>query len=323
MSACHSGRGGSAARGRMACAFAVVPPAPANGGVMARMTKAGDRTVFLNGAYVPETEAKVSIFDRGYLMADAVYEYTAVIGGKLIDFPGHMARLQTSLEALDFGYRVDPEEFLGIHRALISRNSIDVGGVYLQISRGVADRSFPFPNALTPTISAFTQTINFLDHPANETGLKVISVDDGRWARSDIKSVQLLYTCMARTRAVNAGAQDAFFVRDGLVTEATAANAFIVRDGRLITRALSPDILHGVTRRAVLDLAATQDVALEERGFSVEEVKMADEAFVTASPMYVLPVVQIDGEQIGSGGPGPITRTLRTLFLEHAMANAM
>lgn len=287
------------------------------------MSLTGNRTVYLNGQYVPETEAKVSIFDRGYLMADAVYEYTAVIGGKLIDFPGHLKRLQLSLSSLGYDYEVNEEQMLALHRRLVELNSIDVGGVYIQVSRGVADRDFVFPKALEPSIMAFTQDINFLDNPINETGLKVISVEDGRWARRDIKSVQLLYTSMVKTKAVEAGAHDAFFVKDGFVTEATSANAFIVEDGCLITRALSSDILHGVTRRAVLELAKAHNLELDERAFAVEEVKAADEAFVTASPIYVLPVVEIDGVQIGTGKPGAMTQKLREIFLEDAKANAL
>ncbi|MCG6884252.1 MAG: D-amino-acid transaminase [Silicimonas sp.] len=281
------------------------------------------RTVYLDGEFLRETEAKVSIFDRGYLMADAVYEFTAVIDGKLIDFEGHMVRLQRSLNELQFGFEPDREELLAIHRQLVKANDIDVGGVYLQVSRGVADRDFVFPTGTAPTVMAFTQAINFLAHPLVETGIDVVSVEDGRWARRDIKTVQLLYTSMVKTQAVAKGAHDAFFVQDGYVTEATSANAFIVKDDAIITRKLSHDLLHGVTRRAVLALAESVGLKVDERPFTIEEAQQADEAFITASPLYVLPVVSVDGVKVGAGRPGPVTTGLRTTFLEEAMKQAV
>ncbi len=281
------------------------------------------RTVYLNGVYLPEAEAKVSIFDRGFLMSDAVYEYTAVLGGGLLEYNHHMARLQRSLDELDFGVTIDQNELLDMHRELVQRNNIDVGGVYVQISRGVADRDFAFPKGLKPTIMAFTQEMNYLDNPINETGLKVISVDDGRWARRDIKSVQLLYTSMVKTKAEEAGAHDAFFVKDGYVTEATSSNAFMIKNGCIITRQLSPDILHGVTRKAILALAKAHNLDIEERSFTIAEAQDADEVFTTASPIYALPVVELDGKAIGDGRPGALTKKLRALFLEEAKANAI
>ncbi|MEZ0467875.1 D-amino-acid transaminase [Phaeobacter sp. SYSU ZJ3003] len=287
------------------------------------MSNSGNRIVYLNGDYLPETEAKVSIFDRGYLLADAVYEYTATIGGALIEFDAHMARLQRSVDELGMDYSLDREAMLAMHRELVQRNALDTGGVYLQISRGVADRDFAFPKGLKPTIMAFTQEMNFLDNPINDTGLKVVSVEDGRWMRRDIKSVQLLYTAMAKTQANEAGAHDAFFVKDGFVTEATSANAFIIRNGCIVTRALSQDILHGVTRKAVLELARRRNLAIEERAFTIAEAQEADEVFITASPVYALPVVEVDGKQVASGKPGRLTQELRQLFIDEAVARAV
>lgn len=282
------------------------------------MTAFGNRTVFLNGQYIPESEAKISIFDRGYQLADAVYEFTAVVDGKLVDFLGHMNRLQSSLNSLAYEFPVELDEMLEMHHRLIDYNDLDIGGVYLQISRGVADRDFPFPTGLTPTVTAFTQKLNFLDNPIVEKGLRVITIEDGRWARRDIKSVQLLYTSMAKTQAMEKGVHDALYVKDGFVTEATSANAFIVKDGCLITRSLSADILHGVTRRAVLELAQKCGLKKVERAFTVAEAIDADEMFVTASPLYVLPVVEIDGETVNGGLPGPSTKKLRKAFISAA-----
>ncbi len=281
------------------------------------------RTVFLNGEYMPEADAKVSVFDRGFLMSDAVYEYTAVIEGRLLEFDHHLQRLQRSLDELDFDLQLDREELLFVHRELVRLNKVDVGGVYIQISRGATDRDFAFPKGLTPTVMAFTQEMNFLDNPINDTGLKVMSVEDGRWARRDIKSVQLLYTSMVKSKAEAAGLHDAFFVKDGFVTEATASNAFIVKDGKVITRQLSSDILHGVTRKVVLALAAENELTIEERPFSIQEAQDADEVFVTASPTFALPVVELDGKPIADAKPGPMTQKLRNLFLKEARLNAL
>lgn len=287
------------------------------------MTAINDRTVFLNGEYLPASEAKVSVFDRGYLLADAVYEFTAVVDGKLVDFQSHMNRMQSSLDALAYKYLIEYDELLEMHHRLIDYNELDVGGVYMQISRGVADRDFAFPSGITPTIMAFTQKLNYLDNPIVEKGLKVITIDDGRWARRDIKSVQLLYTSMAKTQAMEKGVHDALFVKDGFVTEATSANAFIVKDGCLITRSLSNDILHGVTRRAVLALAQQCGFKTIERNFTVSEALSADEVFVTASPLYVMPVVEIDGEKINGGIPGPSTRKLRKALISVGVSSAV
>lgn len=287
------------------------------------MTSDPSRIVYLNGAYLPEAEAKVSIFDRGYLMADAVYEYTAVIDGKLLEFDAHIARLQRSLDELQIDMQVDRDALLEMHRSLISRNAIDVGGVYLQVSRGVADRDFVFPQSCEPTVMAFTQRLNFLDHPAIHSGLKVISVEDGRWARPDIKTTQLLYTSMVKTQAQQRGAHDAIFVKDGYVTEATSANLFIVKDGRLITHPGTRDILHGVTRRAILALAEDLDIPLETRPFTLEEAQSADEVFMTASPLYVLPVTTIDGVPVAQAVPGAMAGNLRARFLDAARSSAV
>lgn len=287
------------------------------------MTEVSDRIVYLNGAYLPTAEAKVSVFDRGFLMADAVYEYTAVLDGKLLDFENHMQRLARSLRELDFDYEIDRDEMLALHREMIKRNRLDIGGIYLQVSRGVAERDFVMPRGIEPTIMSFTQELNFLEHPLNKTGLKCISVEDSRWTRRDIKSVQLLYTTMVKTRAVAAGVNDALFVQDGYVTEATAANVFIVKHGTIRTRPSSSDILNGVTRRSVIELCARHDLKFEERAFTVAEVQSADEAFITASPLYVLPIVEVDGQPVGNGKVGEMTQLLRDIYLKDAQATAV
>ena len=277
------------------------------------------RTVFVNGTYLPEDQATVSIFDRGFLMADGVYEVTSVLDGKLIDFDGHTKRLHRSLGELDMQAPCSDADLLEMHRELVRLNGLDQGMIYLQVTRGnPGDRSFLFPDgSVKPTIVAFTQNIpNLADAPAAKTGFKVISVPDIRWGRRDIKTVQLLYPSMAKMMAKKAGVDDSWMVEDGHVTEGTSNNAYIIKGNRIITRQLTNDILHGITRAAVLRFAAEAQFEVEERPFTVDEVKQADEAFATAATIFVMPVVEIDGTRIGAGKPGPVTARLRELYID-------
>ena len=284
------------------------------------------RTVYVNGEYVPENEAKISVFDRGFLMADGVYEVTSVLEGKLVDFDGHAKRLERSLKELDMAAPVTTDELLAIHRELIARNDLTEGGIYLQITRGApADRDFAFPDpAETPSsIVLFTQQKNLANAPAAETGIKVISIEDIRWGRRDIKTVQLLYPSMGKMMAKKAGADDAWMVEDGQVTEGTSNNAYIVKGGKIITRQLSNDILHGITRAAVLRLAKEAQMEVEERGFTIEEAQDADEAFVTSATTFVQPGVQIDDATVGTGRPGPIAKRLREIYIDESLKKAI
>ncbi|EAQ03052.1 Aminotransferase class IV, putative D-alanine aminotransferase [Pseudooceanicola batsensis HTCC2597] len=284
------------------------------------------RIVYVNGDYLPEAEAKVSVFDRGFLMADGVYEVTSVLDGKLVDFEGHAKRLERSLGELDIVSPVTTDELLSIHRELVKRNDLTEGGVYLQITRGApADRDFAFPDPETTpsTIVLFTQVKNLADAPAARTGISVISIEDRRWARRDIKTVQLLYPSMGKMMAKAAGADDAWMVEDGLVTEGTSNNAYIVKGGKIITRQLSNDILHGITRAAVLRLAKEAQMEVEERGFSVEEAREADEAFVTSATTFVQSVVKIDEATIGEGTPGRIALRLREIYIDESRKKAI
>ncbi|TKA95249.1 D-amino-acid transaminase [Cereibacter changlensis] len=285
------------------------------------------RTVYVNGEYLPEAEATVSIFDRGFLMADGVYEVTSVLGGKLLDFDGHFARLERSLRELDMACPVTKDELLAIHRELVAQNGIDEGMVYLQVTRGnPGDRDFSFPDpATTPsTLVLFTQSKPGLaDNPTAKTGIKVISIEDIRWGRRDIKTVQLLYPSMGKMMAKKAGCDDAWMVEDGFVTEGTSNNAYIVKGGRIITRNLGTDILHGITRAAVLRMAQEAQMEIEERPFTVAEAQAADEAFFTSASAFVLPVVEIDGAAVGTGAPGPVAARLREIYLDESRKTAV
>jgi D-alanine transaminase len=283
------------------------------------------RTVFVNGAFVPEEEARISVFDRGFLFADGVYEVTTVIGGRLVDFAGHMARLRRSLAELAMDAPADEAELLAVHRELVARNGLDEGMIYLQVTRGAADRDFAFPPAGTrPSLVLFTQAKAVIANPTAETGLSVVTLPDQRWARRDIKTVQLLYPSLAKMEAKRLGADDAWMVEDGVVTEGTSNNAWIVlADGTIVTRPRSEAILHGITRSAVLRLAEEAGLRFAERPFTVEEAKGASEAFVTSASAFVMPVVRIDGEAVGAGAPGPVSRRLRQIYVEEARRTAI
>jgi len=274
------------------------------------------RIVYVNGAYLPEEEAKISVFDRAFLFGDAVYEVTAVLDGKLVDFGGHLSRLDTSLREISL---VPPLNHAELHEELIARNGVVEGVVYLHISRGAADRDFAYPENIPPTVVAFTQSRPLIDNPYAATGVKIITIPDLRWKRRDIKSTSMLAQAMGKQAAKLKGAYEAWMVEDGFVTEGTSSTAFILdAEGVLRTQPLGPHILPGVTRRAVLRLAKEEGVPFEERPFSVAEALAAREAFMTAASAFVLPVVEIDGVPIGDHRPGPVSRAFRRLYLEEA-----
>ena len=282
------------------------------------------RTVYVNGAYVPEDEAKISVFDRGFLFADGVYEVTSVLDGKLIDFAGHAARLKRSLSELEMESPVSEDDLLEIHRHLVRVNEIDEGLVYLQVTRGAADRDFAYPAEAQPSLVLFTQAKPGLaDNPAARKGIRIISIEDIRWGRRDIKTVQLLYPSMGKMMARAAGADDAWMVEEGAVTEGTSNNAYIVKGNTIVTRHLGEEILHGITRAAVLRMAAEAQMKVEERSFTIAEAQEADEAFVTSASTFVMPVVEIDGEPVGAGAPGPVAARLREIYLDESRKKAV
>ena len=284
------------------------------------------RIVYVNGQYLPEEEATVSIFDRGFLMSDAVYEVTSVLGGKLLDFAGHAKRLARSLGELQMAAPCTEEELLAIHRELVARNDLDEGMIYLQVTRGnPGDRDFAFPGPdVKPTLVLFTQSKPGLaENPTAKVGIKVISIEDIRWGRRDIKTVQLLYPSMGKMMAKKAGADDAWMVEDGFVTEGTSNNAYIVKDGKIVTRNLGTDILHGITRAAVLRFAREAQMEVEERPFTIDEAKAADEAFFTSASAFVMPVVEIDGAKVGTGTPGRVAARLREIYLDESRKTAV
>jgi len=280
------------------------------------------RIVYVNGAYLPEEEAKVSIFDRGFLFADGVYEVSSIIRGKLVDNQAHLLRLNRSLNELEMTAPASDSEIESIQYELIARNCLKEGLVYLQVTRGAADRDFNYPEDAVPTLVMFTQAKQIVDNAQAEKGIAIVTTPDIRWARRDIKTVGLLAPCMAKMIAKSAGADDAWMVENGQVTEGSSNNAYIVtREGVIVTRQLGNEILHGITRRAVLGLAAKAHLKIEERPFTVEEAYAAKEAFITSASTFVMPVVKIDGRAVGEGRPGPVSKRLREFYIAAAIAD--
>ena len=280
------------------------------------------RIAYVNGRYLPGADAKVSIEDRGFQFADGVYEVCEVRGGLLVDERRHMARLDRSLSELRITRPMPQAALSVVLRETVRRNRVRDGIVYLQITRGVARRDFPFPAVGTKpsvVVTARSNDAARLEQMAAE-GIAVVTVPDIRWQRVDIKSVALLPNVLAKQTARDRGAREAWLVdAQGRVTEGASSNAWIVsRDGKLITRPLGQDILPGITRSVVLDVIAAQGLALEERAFTVGEAYAAREAFVTSASQIVLPVVSIDGRPVGNGAPGLIAMALRRDYHRHA-----
>jgi len=280
------------------------------------------RTVFVNGQYVPEDQAQVSIFDRGFVFGDGIYEVVPVVGGKMVDKAPFLERLKRSLGELRIDMPMSEADYLTMHEKLIELNGINEGGVYSQITRGVADRDFAFPKDATPSVAAFTMKKSLLDNPNATTGVKVVTVEDIRWKRRDIKSIALLGQVMAKQEAVEKGGFEGWMVEDGFVTEGTSSTAYIVKDDTIITRPLSNSILPGIRRKAILKLCADHNVKLEERLFTVEEALAADEAFLSSATTLVMPIVEIDDTMIGGGQPGPMARKMREAYIAEIKAEA-
>lgn len=280
------------------------------------------RIVYVNGEFVPEADAKVSVFDRGFLFADGVYEVSSVLRGKLIDNDGHMVRLHRSMDELEMNAPASDADILAAQEELIKRNNVEEGLVYLQVTRGAADRDFAYPSADTPTtLVMFTQHKSLIDSPQAKNGIKIASIPDIRWKRRDIKTVGLLAPSMGKMAAKKVGADDAWMVEEGHVTEGTSNNAYIItNDNVLVTRHVGNEILNGITRRAVLKLAERTDLKIEERAFTMEEAYAAKEAFVTSATTFVWPVIEMDGKPVGDGKPGEFAAKLRELYIEEALA---
>lgn len=279
-------------------------------------------TAYVNGAFVPAAEAKVSVFDRGFLFGDGVYEVVPVVRGRLVDRRYFLERIARSLDEVGIARPCPDRELLALLAGLVERDRLREGAVYLQVTRGAAKRDFPFPADTPPTVVAFAVEMDLLDSPAARSGVRVVTTPDLRWKRRDIKSVNLLAQCLAKQDAVARGAYEGWMVEDGMVTEGVSSTAWIVRDGAAVTRPLSNEVLPGIRRRTLLELAEAAGVAVELRPFTVAEAQAADEAFISSATTVVLGVVSIDGERVGGGAPGPVTARLRGLYKERMLEEA-
>lgn len=281
------------------------------------------RTIYVNGQYVAESEARLSVFDRGFLFADGIYEVSAVIDGRLIDNDLHLARLERSLAEISIPMPMTKDEIVEVQTQLMIRNELREGVVYLQVTRGTAERDFGYPKDLTPTFVAFTQAKSLRNAPSFLNGVAVDIVPDIRWGRRDIKSIMLLAQVMAKTSARENGFHEAWLAEDGYVTEGASSTAFILSKANvLITRPNSQSVLPGCTRQAILRIAEEQGLGIEERLFTVEEAFDAKEAFLTSASSLVTPVIKIAAHIIGNGKPGPVTTRLQTIYLDLARTSS-
>jgi D-alanine transaminase len=276
------------------------------------------RVAYVNGRYVPHSEAMVHVEDRGYQFADGVYEVAAVVGGKLIDEDPHLDRLDRSLRELRIAPPMARPALKVVMREIVRRNRLKTGLVYLQVTRGVARRDHPFPKGAVPALVVTAKRLAMASPKAVEDGVKVITIPDIRWERCDIKTVALLPNVLGKQQAREAGAFEAWQVRDGEVTEGTSTNAWIVtQDGELVTRPASNAILNGITRLTILKLARREGLRFAERSFSVEEARRAREAFISSATSFVTPVTQVDDAVIGNGKAGSFTLKLRQVYEDY------
>ncbi len=282
------------------------------------------RQVYINGDFKKEDEAKVSVFDRGLLFSDSLYEVTTVINGKLIDFNNHMKRLDRSMTELKFKKLLNHLDILIFHRKLIELNNLKEGMIYLQVTRGVADRSFDMPkDKIEPTVLAFTQEKKIIDSESAKNGIKVMTLDDLRWKRCDIKTTQLLYASMAKTEATEKGFDDAWMLREGYVTEGSSSNAWIIKGKIIMTRQSDNLILSGITRDAIFKCAKDLGYEVVTKNISLPDAQSASEAFITSATAFIMPVVKINNNQIGDGKPGKFVTALREEYIKQALQSAI
>ena len=284
-----------------------------------------DQVAYVNGSFVPLSEAKVSILDRGFLFADGIYEVSAVLDGKLVDNASHLARLERSVGEISLKLPETIERITEIQKELIARNELANGLVYLEVTRGAdKGRDFAFPKNVAPTLVMFTAVKDIVGAQAAKTGISVITVPDIRWARRDVKSIALLAQVLAKQAAAEVGAGEAWMIEDGKVTEGGSSSAFILtQDDVLVTRQNGSEILPGCTRKAVVKLAEERQLRVEERAFSVDEALRAKEAFITSATVFVQAVVSIDGKKVADGKPGPMTNRLREIYVDFARATGV
>ena len=285
------------------------------------MLEKDNQKVYVNGEFYSKKEASISVFDRGFLFSDSVYEVSAVIEGKLVDWKEHFARLIRSLSHLSLVNNFKEEDFYQIQKKLIKENELKEGLCYIQVTRGVAEREFNFAKkSLLPTVVIFTQEKQILNNPASKVGIKIITVPDDRWQRRDIKTTQLLAQSLAKTHAVQKGVDDSLLVQGGFINECSSSNAFTIKDGRIITPNLSSNILGGITRSSVIKFCQINNIKIKEQKVNIDYLMNAQEVFLTSSTGFVIPVIEIDGRLVGNGLVGDMVKEIQRIYLEHIKA---
>ena len=282
------------------------------------------RICFINDQFVPEDQARVSVFDRGFLFSDSVYEVSAVFNGKLVDNRGHLKRLKNSLGELGIAAPYSSGEIIELQKQLIEKNQLENGSIYLQVTRGTEeDRDFlPQPNT-SPTFLLIPQHKQLTDNPLAKSGAKVMTLADTRWAKCHIKSTGLLSTVLAKRSAKESGYDDALFVEGGYITEGSTNNVFFIKGNKLVNKKPNAQILNGITRQSVIRIADKFDLIVEERSFSVAEIQAADEVFLTSATMLIVPVIKVDDCIIGDGRPGKFAKKIREIYIDMAKQNLL
>ncbi|MHB1140347.1 MAG: D-amino acid aminotransferase [Sulfuricaulis sp.] len=275
--------------------------------------------VYLNGEFLPPDQARVSVFDRGFIFGDGVYEVIPVFGGRLFRLPHHLSRLDASLGAIRLRNPHTQQEWNDIFTRLLAAGSGDQS-IYLQITRGVAPRDHAFPPNITPTVFAYAQPLKYSPPEQLAQGVTAVTAADIRWQRCDIKAIALLANALLRQEAIDQGAVEAILVRDGLVTEGAASNIFVVKNGRLVTPPKGPFILPGITRDLVVEIARARGIPCDELPVKIETLTSADEVWLTSSTKEILPITRIDGRPVGNGKPGPMHARTFALYKEYKQA---
>ena len=276
--------------------------------------------VYLNGEFLPSDRARVSVFDRGFIFGDGVYEVIPVFGGRLFRLPHHLSRLDASLAAIHLRNPHTAQEWNTIFTRLLGKNETEDQSIYLQITRGVAPRDHAFPPNITPTVFAYAQPLKYSPPEQLAQGVAAVTAADIRWQRCDIKAIALLANALLRQQAIDQGAAEATLVRDGVVTEGAASNIFVVKSGRLVTAPKGPFILPGITRDLVVEIARANSIACDELPVKIEALTSADEVWLTSSTKEILPITRIDGQPVGSGKPGPMHARMFALYKEYKQA---
>lgn len=284
------------------------------------MTAADTRIGYIRGNFTPLAHATIPVMDRGFLFGDGVYEVTAVIEGRLVDDGPHLTRLDRSLKEIGIPNPYPPEHWTQLEEEIVRRNGLQNGLIYLQVTRGVAERAFKYVAGLEPTVVLFPQFSPVQYHPLTKTGARIITLPDLRWARCDIKSTSLLAQVMAKHAAAQAGVAEAWMMRGDTITEGASSTAYIVtQTGEIITRALSHETLPGITRQTILHIARQRALTVVERPFTRQEVLDAAEVFYTSASTIAIPVVEMDGIPVGGGKPGPVFDALYTAYMQAVM----